>query len=212
LKYLQKYPVTSLLVLALLSGVIWRLEVEYQGWAGLTWLSYFHIAIVFGFGLFLFWANSLVNIQVGKRIAMNILAIGFGVFIYVELGYSFAYRLQGGPSGLIREMLTPEWISSIYRQGMYVLIPLIPIGAFLILYAFGIKKSIKYLTFSVLSMLVSIPISIFILTIFNHKGGSDFIHSIKSGVLIPFWMVSVGLVFLESGRLYVVGENTNHEQ
>jgi len=40
----MKSPYT-LATIALLIALIWRLEVEFRGWDGLTWIGYFHLAI-----------------------------------------------------------------------------------------------------------------------------------------------------------------------
>ena len=38
----DKPAILSLITLSILAGLLWRLEVEYHGWAGLIWLTYFH--------------------------------------------------------------------------------------------------------------------------------------------------------------------------
>jgi hypothetical protein len=61
---------------------------------------------------------------------------------------------------------------------------------------FRIHPSLKFLIFAVIGIIISIPISMVLLDVINHKGGEDFIHSIKSGILIPLWMFSIGILII----------------
>lgn len=194
----DKHPIISLIILSFLVGLLWRLEVEYHGWAGLNWLSYFHWAIPVGFGLFLVWANFSLNMGFKRRILINALALIFGVLIYYGLLNSLIYIFASGTSGLLLFMQTPTWKLNVMRYAIFFIVPLIPIGTYVILKLFKKSPKLKFLILAVVGIIASVPLSVFVLDIMvmDHKGGQDLIHSIKSGMLIPFWVFSVGLLIV----------------
>lgn len=192
----DKLPTVSLIILSTVVGLLWRIEIEYHGWTGLIWLSYFHLAIPLGFILFLAWGNYFISINFKKRILLNVLAIIYGILIYYGLGTSLTYNFAGGPSGFLLVMQSAKWQLNLMRISLLFIIPFIPIGTYLILKLFKTVPKFKYLIYSIVGMIISIPISVFLLVILNHKGGQDLIHSIKSGILIPFWVFSIGLLIV----------------
>ena len=192
----MKYPVLLLIVLSIILGLLWSLEIEYHGWRGLIWLSYFHLSIPIGFALFLVWANTFLNLDWIKRVLINVLGIIYGILIYYSLMISLTYLFVGGARGFILVMETPEWQLNIMRYSIFFILPFIPIGAYLVLKIFRSNPTIKYLVFAILGIVVSIPISLLLLEIVDHKGGHDLINTIKSGMLIPFWVFSIGILFI----------------
>lgn len=192
----DKHPIISLTILSIIAGLLWRLEVEYHGWTGLIWLSYFHLAVPIGFILFLVWGNYFINLELKKRILLNVLAIIYGVLIYYGLGTSLTYNFTGGPSGFLLVMQTSKWKLNLIRFSIFFIIPFIPVGTYLILKIFSKKPKLKYLMLSIVGITISIPLSVLILELLRHKGGQDIIHSIKSGVLIPLWIFSIGLLII----------------
>lgn len=135
---IKKYKLPSLIILALVCGAIWRIEVEHYGWHGLTWILYFHIAIPIGFGLFMLWANTFFDVSIFKRILLNLIAILFGILMYFGLGISLTHMYHGGPSAFIMEMETSGWQSIIIAVSHMILIPLTPIAIYFILRVFKI--------------------------------------------------------------------------
>lgn len=196
LRQITKHPLFSLTLTALVCGLLWRTEHEYQGWIGLTWLGYFHFAVPIAYGLFLFWANQFIQASWNKRLLMNIAAIIYGVLVYYSLVASLTYIFNQGPSGFLMLIDTPPWKYNLFRYSIFVIIPLIPFSTFLILKIFKIKVSPKSLILSIVSIIISIPLSTILLKVVNHKGGHDYIHSIKSGFLIPLLVFSIGLLFI----------------
>lgn len=188
-KTIQNTPIISLVLASILCGLIWRVELEYYGWAGLGWLSYFHYAIPLGFCVFLFWVNLLIEVSLKRRLLFNVLASFFGVFIYWSMYKSLIIVFSSlFPPGLI-----------IYS--IFVVVLLMPIGAYFILRIAKHKVSFKGLTLSVLGIIVSVPLACFILYAINHKGGYDEIHAIKSGVLGSLWILSIGLLVINSKKV-----------
>lgn len=192
----DKLPIISLIILSIIVGLFWRLEVEYHGWSGLIWLSYFHLAIPIGFILFLAWGNFFVNLNLQKRFILNLVAIIYGILIYLGLGISLTYIFSGGPSGFLLVMQTPEWKLNLIRLSILVIILFIPIGTYIILKLFKREPKLKYLITAILGIIISVPLSVLILELVNHKGGQYLIHSIKSGILIPLWVFSIGLLII----------------
>lgn len=194
--YIKKYPFVSLSTLSLLCGFLWRLEVELYGWEGLIWLSYFHQAILLGFLLFMWWTNALVQLSQKKQIYFNLAVFMYGIMMYIALKISLTYLFAMGPFALLLYTQTPSWLLHLFYYAVFFLIPLIPAGTYWILKIFGQKVSLIYLFFAMAGMFFSIPLSVWVLELVQHKGGADYIHAIKSGVLVPFWMFSIGLVII----------------
>jgi len=195
-KLIIKYSVASLIALSVVCGLIWRIEIEYHGWTGLIWLSYFHFALPIGFGLFMLWANQFIDIKLKKRMLINFTTCLFGVLLYIGLGTSLTYTFARGPSSFLQVIQTPEWKLNLIRYSIFIIVPLMPIGTYLIMRTYKIYVTLKYLVIAIIGVIISIPLSPLILEIINHKGSHNDIHSIKSGVLIPLWVFSMGLIII----------------
>lgn len=193
---LTKYSYISLTLLSLLCGLLWRIEVEFHGWTGLIWLKYFHWAVPVGFGLFLIWANGFVGMIANKKVLFNVVAIIFGALVYYSLGISLTYFFSQGPTGFMMLLTTPPWKFNLFRNAFYIIIPLMPAGTFFILSLFGKKVNWRRLILSLVGIIIAVPLSTLLLELVNHKGGHDYIHSIKSGFLMPLWCFSIGILFI----------------
>jgi len=191
-KLITKYAILSLIVIAIICGFLWRVELEHHGWAGLGWISYFHWAVPIGFALFLLWGNLFISLVIQKRILINALAVICGILLYNGLKFSLTTSYS---KGLVL-FSSDDWRKVILFALPYLFILFIPIGAYLTLKVFKCHPPIKFVIISMIGMILSIPISVVILYLFDHKGGSDFIHSIKSGILIPFWIISIGILII----------------
>ena len=97
---IQKKPVESLLLLALLCWAIWGLEIYYHGEEGLIWLTYFHFAVPIGVILFLIWANLLIELEPKKRIYLNVLGIVLIAGLFYGIVYSLIHIFASGPSAM----------------------------------------------------------------------------------------------------------------
>ncbi|MEL6624854.1 MAG: hypothetical protein AAFO96_22505 [Bacteroidota bacterium] len=80
---------------------------------------------------------------------------------------------------------------------LFILIPFIPLGAYLIMRVFRMHLPWRILLLSMVGYLLAMPLSVWILEILDHKGGADVIHTIKSGVLIPFWVFALGWLVIK---------------
>lgn len=185
-----------LIITALLCGIIWRGEIEYHGWAGLAWLSYYHWAVPISLCLFIAWANLLFDLPIKKRLLLNFSALIFGIFTLYCLSKLLVFNFNVGPSALLMHFQTGYWARVFYSLGIFLLIPLFPMGTALILRLFKLKTPWLHVLISIILMFLSLPLTVYVLDWTNHIGGANAIHSIKSGVLIPFWLLSMGHVIV----------------
>lgn len=66
----------ELVLLAFGLAALWRAEVEWHGWAGLTWLGYAHLAVPVGALLFLAWlAQTRIVAEGGRRFGLLGIAV-----------------------------------------------------------------------------------------------------------------------------------------
>lgn len=68
----------------------------------------------------------------------------------------------------------------------------LPLLTFLYLRVQNIGVRFKHFVISALFSLASIFAAMLVLKLINHKGGADEIHAFKSGMVIPFLMLSLG--------------------
>ncbi len=174
---------------------MWRLEIEYHGWAGLTWIKYPHYSIPLGVIFFLTWVNFQVKpINTYKRIRINLIALIFVYLVFTLIKISLFYNNVGGSSAL-GFMMLPNWLIIFILFSYLLLLPLLSVGTYSILRIFSIQIRTRYLLYSIVCIYSSIPVSLFITRyIFPYE--RNLIHAIKTGVIIPFITFSVGILFL----------------
>ncbi len=194
------YRYITLFIIAILCGAIWRIEVEYHGWNGLNWIGYYHWAVPISLIIFLFWANLLFDFSLKKRLAINAAALLISAFLLYWLSKFLVFLFNAGPSAMLMHFQMGEWTRLFYSYAIYILIPLFPISAAIILRLANVKCSWYYVAISVIAMFLSIPLACYILDWTNHIGGANYIHAIKSGVLIPFSLFSMGFVLIQTNK------------
>ena len=192
-KFIENKPIISLLIISIISGFLWRLEIELHGWRGFKWLTYFHWSFVITLILFLVWFNLQVKSYIIKRLALNffyftfILVLFIGILLTCLILYSpniikFIDFVKIGPN------------ATLYSKILWVVIILSsPFIYKVILNLLGIITNIKITSFSMLLFWTSIPLTIEILSIINHKGGTNALVAIKSGFTFPIMMFSLGI-------------------
>ena len=202
IKSLLKNKFLTLTITSIIIGVIWRIEVEFHGWEGLIWISYSHIAVPTGLILFMIWGNLNINIAFRKRILLNIVGVLFGILMFYLIKLSLTYNFSGGLSYFFLWTL-PKWkgLIYLYMYSIFILIPLLPVGTYLILNIFKQKIKIIYLILSILFIISSVPISLYLLKLTNHKGYHNLIHTIKSGIIIPFIVFSIGFLMVKIDKI-----------
>jgi flagellar biosynthesis protein FliQ len=112
------------------------------------------------------------------------------------MALSLYVNYNGGPSGMAMLMSIPPSTLLFYSRLILFLIPFMPLGAWIILRLFRFRVRIINLVFAVVSAVLSVPVACLILEWTRHKGGSDPLHALKSGLLAVLWVYSLGLVVI----------------
>tara|TARA_B110000211_G_C14025513_1_gene529616 strand:- start:837 stop:1484 length:648 start_codon:yes stop_codon:yes gene_type:complete len=186
----------SLIILALFSGLFWRLELEYHGWRGLLWLGSPNNAVPISYCLFLIWSLPFIKLKVSLKILFYALIVLLTLISVYSIMLTIQNMYLRGPLGLIRMFERPSIIKTLIRNSAFFILPLTSVASFYIIKAFKLSIKLKSYLLAIIGVIVSFPISIFLLYITDHKGGADVIHSIKSGFVIPFLVFSFGLFVL----------------
>lgn len=201
---MMKLRTATLVIISLLAAIVWRVELELHGWAGLDWISYFHWAIPVGTVMFIGWLTFVVPIpSIIKRVAFMLTTAAAGVVWFLVVEFALYYHFNGGPSAFVQLLSVGEVSYRIYMNLIYAVVPLTPLLFAGLLLIFGVRTKSTRLLWAVLTYLMACPISIGILSVLHHQGGADAIHTIKSGVIIPFLIMGLGILIPEStaGRL-----------
>lgn len=207
-----------LLLLAGASGLGWRFEIESRGWASLSWTSYFHLAFPVAMAAFVLWALAVCRfvhaLSPGRlcALAAALAAIGTAGFFVIPRALLAAYGGWGG--GLLSVELAanpmlvfelPDFfgrpgghqIELLLRDLAFWTVWLSPtVAIWISLRATGVRSRIWSVPLSGLVQFWAWPVSCGALAILEHKGGSDPAHALKSGFVVPFLVVAVGLPFL----------------
>ncbi len=184
-------------LVALAAGIIWRAELEWHGWHGLIWLSYFHYAIPINFILVLSWINlNIKGISPARRIWLNSSALIYTFFVAVLVFSAIYYTMIPGARGFVLLMSIPRWAYS-----FFLVIPLLVVagfswGVYWILLLFKQKAQKIKVWISMALLLLAFPIASILLKLVQHRGGSNFIHAIKSGFVFPLLVFSIGVLVI----------------
>lgn len=174
-KIIQKHSFLLLVSISIISGILWRLEIEFYGWHTLKWYyTPIHISPIISLILLITWFESHLTSK--KKGYIYLSGIGLATILYLTL-----------PSMLYNHARI------MYLAPIFIICN-IPLGAFLILKFFTEKVSFKKLLLSYILVIFSFPISLGILISIEQSiyvGSTDIF---KSGLLIPFWIVSLGIL------------------
>ena len=191
----------SLIIFSIVTSLAWRLEVEFHGWEGLIWLSYFHLAIPFSFFLFILWINLFFDLpNLEERLIINSLLIFWIVIAFISITASLESLFAAGPSAIFYLTLSDSKMR-LLNFVRYFFTPLFPIISLLSLRLINIKVRVLPMFLSLLIYLLSFPLAVLLLQIFSHKGEIDLLHAVKSGVVFPFLFFSLGLPLIYSFRI-----------
>lgn len=208
----------ALAALAIACGVGWRLELESRGWAGLSWTSYGHHAFPIGMAAFVVWALAVCRL-VHRVSAARLAGLGAVLGGLAIAGYLFVPALlravYGGWGGgllsvelasnpvLVREL--PGFFAAPSSRPLEILFSdiafwsvwLVPTAAIWgALRLAGVRSRLWSVPLSALVQFWAWPVSIWALAILDHKGGADPAHALKSGFVIPWLVIAVGIPFL----------------
>lgn len=184
----RPYALPALALLSLLAAAGWRAEVEWHGWAGLTWTRYTHWAVPAGVLAFLAWVALFARTRRarwGLPAALGLLALpsGFGV-CFVLLSTFGRYGLVGlaHPRHSVAEVLGTVlalWLQPVLLvQG---------VGA-----AFGVRSTWARRAASLLLWLLALPLGSLALRVLE-PAHADALHAVKTGAAVPFLLFALGL-------------------
>lgn len=196
-----------LILFSFLSFLIWRIEVEFHGWDGLTWLSYFHWAIPICLLLFVVWVNIFFNFESSKRrIVVNSFLVFWVIVGFIVFSFSLESIFITGPSAMFYLML-PKWQLYLGRFITFIIFPLFPLISLYSLRIINIKISAKYIFLSQIIFWLAFPLSILLLILIPDKGYPNSIHAVKTGFVFPFLFFSLGFPLIYG---YFQNKRTNN--
>lgn len=180
--------VLSLLLFSVVAMVIWRYEIDYHGWNSLAWIHYFHWAIPVGGALFVVWLFVYLPLNKPYKLSFTIATAIAMVPLYWlakdALEGAYAQRWYFGEPGL------DYYFQRFAIIPCYVGIPLLFWGA--AKWA-GVQVNWVGRTAGAVCYFGGPLLSVVLLEFMQHRGSADFIHAIKSGYLIPFVILGLGL-------------------
>ncbi len=180
----------QLAVLCLLGGVLWRVEVEYHGWEGLIWLSYFHWAIPVGVAAFVCWiAFSALAPAGARRVLFILVAAAYAAWSLPLLAMTLNIAFTIGPEWVLLVGVSP-W-GDYLRPALYAIVA-IPAGAFLLARLLGARLPWRMLPVSVVLAALAGPAAIAALAIIDPNHADD-IHAVKTGAAVPFVLFALGI-------------------
>jgi len=193
----------SLVAVALVCAGTWRVEIEYHGWTGLLWIEYFHWAVPFGVGLFIFWAVFFNNTLTRSLKVLFAYALG-GVALVGILAtdWSLTTLCEDGPRAFIRYIMVPSWERTMDSSLAIVWLVSVPVLLASVAHFAGLRMTWRRLALSELIWLASPLFGMLVIVVFflhGHAGqsyGPDFIHAVKTGFVIPPLVVALGILFL----------------
>lgn len=172
-----------------------------SGWASLAWLSYFHWAIPICSFAFLVWVVCVARVRRPLFFASSLLA--FSVAAYLAVDFAFTLYFAAGPSGMLTVHFLGGgdldagfrrlWILPFAAPLFWALLPLAYCG---ICRGFGVPITVRAALLSAALFVVSWPLAIFVRSFFEQRGSADLIHALKSGFVVPFLVLSLGLPLL----------------
>ncbi len=187
---IEMKPARTLLIAAFLIALLWRLEVELRGWDGLTWLGYFHISIPLGGLLFLGWIRFVTRSDERSTKIVGFVTI-WGLIVSFVLDYAASVYFVGGAAAMGYVMTLGALFDYVHW-----LSPMVWGASILALYAgyrcfFRFSPAVWIIGFVL--WLASWHLGLIVVSILPERGYHDLIHALKTGWLIPFCVIAVGL-------------------
>lgn len=183
----------------MVSGALWRLELEHHGWGGLNWLSYFHLAIPIGLFLFLLWFNVYISMSIKKRIALNLIALSVAYAHFYWLINAVNKVYSRSPLAMLESFSQPEWVREAYGYSILFIPIVFALMVISFLRLFKFKRSYWRVLLFTLAIAGAFLSAVILLDITNHRGSADEIHALKSGIVIPFLFLSLGTLVVKKG-------------
>jgi hypothetical protein len=187
-------------LLAVLSGVAWRLELEARWtWNSLAWIGGFHQVVPVSVGLFILWTSWCVGNH-RPQFVLALVALALGAYWFAELILTLAFA--AGPTGMAMMVFADQpSLVALTMRAAPLLWGLVPLAFHLLCRGFGVPVRWWAVALGALGFIVSWPLAVAVRPLFDHAGSSDALHALKSGFVIPFLMLSMGLPLLATKKL-----------
>lgn len=199
MRFMKASQLVSLLFISIVSAVAWRVEIEWHGWTGLIWLRYFHLALPFGVLLFIGWAIFWCDVQPRRRQALfGISLVATGVILSFLTVIVLHYHFLTGPSAFVTMLSLGEIKFALLGGSLYIVWPFVPTVAWIVLKLYNTNTRIMSLLLSIVVFVCAFPVAISILAMLDHRGGTDMIHAIKSGIIIPWLIIALGIPYIQN--------------
>lgn len=175
---------------SIIIGAIWTAEMWWRGWAGLHWISRFHASIVLASvvvaSLLQSWSPRFQNIN---RFMGILIGVVLSVPVHLYFGTAGYFSFIIGPSATPLLILGDAgfFLGRCVGATMFFALPILGYIAGRVL-KIDVHLSGAYLGLGIL--MVATLFLPTILGVINHPGSPDLIHSIKSGLAIPFLLFS----------------------
>lgn len=194
----RRWAWISLLAIALLAGIGWRVELECRsGWYSLLWLNYFHWAIPAGVLAFIGWTLGVARVRRTWLFLAVLLAFAAAGYWVVNLAAHFyfgagpagmisVFQLGGGDldRGFARMMTLHRWMPALWA--------LIPLSFCVLCREFGLRIPAWMMVVSAAMFVISWPLAIRVRGLFETQGFPDLLDALKSGFVIPFLIYALG--------------------
>lgn len=198
----QLFKTLALFIVAYLTAIMWRIEVELHGWGGLSWIQYFHWAIPGNIGLFAGWLGIYSNLPSFKsRLKLAGFFLLASPILYWLLGFAFSHFFITGSTAFLALGQYGFFLFSFFHRSIFIIYPGIFLFFLIVARKFGFRLNWRTYCFSALFFLGAFPMAIICLKVFEPSITTpDAIHAIKSGYLFPFMVIGSGLPFLSSSN------------
>ena len=183
---------TSLILVALLCGFLWRAELELRwGWAGLAWAWKLYAAFPLNMASFAAWVVLITRVRERAKFAaaqMTFFMLAL-VFFWCYLRHVVPALMGPFPAFnfLVVWMLPVFWV-------------FLPLSFGWLCRLFGVRVHFGLHLVSSVLFTASWPLAIWLLEVVDHRGGADLIHALKSGFVIPLLVLSLGFPLLFAKR------------
>lgn len=188
-----------LVLVAIASALVWRVELEWHGWAGLDWIGYFHWAVPAGLGMFLTWLGVVAELPTRlNRWTFLIIASLMAVALYMGTKLALVMVFVSGPTALpLAVDLGPDSFAAARKFAVAGLL-MIPVVTSMTGRAMGLDIGSKKVFASALVFWSAYPVALALMWLLDAPGQPDAIHAIKTGYAIPLIVIGLGIAFVPS--------------
>jgi len=189
--------VLALALVAFIDAGLWRLELEWHGWDGLAWIDWFHAAVPAGIALFLGWVLLVAPLALRGRLRLAVMLAVAAAVLGTLAAWSLRLGFATGSRALPLATMSPV-LHTVLRITWLPVLLSAPIATCVIARSAGLRVTLLHAGISIALFCAALPISRALLVVTTHRGGSDAVHALKSGFVIPWLVIALGIPFLRT--------------